>query len=89
LQDSLGGNTKTYLIAAVGPVDDNIKETISTLLFASGAKRIQNKAKINEDPIDAKIREFQGEIDTLKQKLVEMSMGKKNLSPQEMAEMAS
>jgi len=31
LQDSLGGNTKTYLIAAIGPADDNIKETISTL----------------------------------------------------------
>jgi hypothetical protein len=38
LQDSLGGNTKTTLIAAVSPVIDNIEETISTLKFADRAK---------------------------------------------------
>lgn len=85
LQDSLGGNTKTYLIAAIGPADDNIKETISTLLFASGAKKIQNKPKINEDPVDAKIREFQGEIDELKQRLLQTTMGK--MTPGQLAEM--
>lgn len=86
LQDSLGGNTKTYLIAAIGPADDNIKETISTLQFASGAKKIQNKPKINEDPVDAKIREFQGEIEQLKAKLLQTTMGK--MSPEQMAEMS-
>ena len=58
------------------------------MIFASGAKKIQNKPKINEDPIDAKIREFQGEIDELKNKLLQVTMGKKNLSKEEMAEMA-
>lgn len=43
LQDSLGGNTKTTLIAAVSPVIDNIEETISTLKFADRAKQIMVK----------------------------------------------
>lgn len=47
LQDSLGGNTKTIMIAAVSPADYNFDETISTLRYASRAKFIQNKPKIN------------------------------------------
>jgi len=50
LQDSLGGNTKTVMIAAIGPADYNFDETISTLRFANRAKSIKNKPKINEDP---------------------------------------
>lgn len=38
LQDSLGDNTRTVLIAAVSPVSDNIEETISTLKFADRAR---------------------------------------------------
>jgi kinesin family protein 3/17 len=59
LQDSLGGNTKTVMIAAIGPADYNHEETISTLRFANRAKNIKNKPKINEDPKDAMLREFQ------------------------------
>jgi hypothetical protein len=40
LQDSLGGNTKTVMIANVGPADYNIDETLSTLRYASRAKSI-------------------------------------------------
>jgi len=56
LQDSLGGNTKTVMVANVGPADDNFDETMSTLRYAHRAKSIQNHAKINEDPKDAMIR---------------------------------
>jgi kinesin family protein 3/17 len=38
LQDSIGGNTQTYLIATVSPIIDSIDETISTLKFADRAK---------------------------------------------------
>lgn len=38
LQDSLGGNTKTIMIAAIGPADYNTEETISTLRYANRAK---------------------------------------------------
>ena len=69
LQDSLGGNTKTVMIAACGPADYNTEETISTLRYASNAKRIQNKPRINEDPKDAMIREFHDEITRLRAEL--------------------
>jgi hypothetical protein len=50
LQDSLGGNTKTMMIAAISPADYNYEETMSTLRYANRAKNIKNKPKINEDP---------------------------------------
>lgn len=56
LQDSLGGNTKTIMIAAISPANYNFDETLSTLRYASRAKFIQNKPKINEDPKDALLR---------------------------------
>ena len=56
LQDSLGGNTKTIMIAAISPANYNYDETLSTLRYASRAKFIQNKPKINEDPKDALLR---------------------------------
>ena len=59
LQDSLGGNTKTVMVANIGPADYNYDETISTLRYAHRAKSIQNQPKINEDPKDAMLREFQ------------------------------
>ncbi|CAD8136871.1 unnamed protein product [Paramecium octaurelia] len=62
LQDSLGGNTKTVMIANIGPADYNFDETLSTLRYANRAKQIKNEPKINEDPKDAQIRQFQEEI---------------------------
>lgn len=58
LQDSLGGNTKTLMVAAISPADNNYDETLSTLRYANRAKNIQNKAVINEDPKDALLRQY-------------------------------
>ena len=69
LQDSLGGNTKTVMIANIGPVDYNYDETISTLRFASRAKQIQNQPIINEDPKDTMLRQYNDEIIKLRQAL--------------------
>ncbi|XP_041444665.1 kinesin-like protein KIF3A isoform X3 [Xenopus laevis] len=69
LQDSLGGNSKTMMCANIGPADYNYDETISTLRYANRAKNIKNKARINEDPKDALLRQFQKEIEDLKKKL--------------------
>ncbi|MGH0137416.1 UNVERIFIED_CONTAM: hypothetical protein FKN15_064145 [Acipenser sinensis] len=71
LQDSLGGNSKTMMCANIGPADYNYDETISTLRYANRAKNIKNKARINEDPKDAMLRQFQKEIEDLKKKLKE------------------
>uniref|UniRef100_A0A3Q0KEE7 Kinesin-like protein n=1 Tax=Schistosoma mansoni TaxID=6183 RepID=A0A3Q0KEE7_SCHMA len=66
LQDSLGGNSKTIMIANIGPATYNYEETINTLRYANRAKNIRNKPKINEDPKDALLREYQEEINRLK-----------------------
>ena len=66
LQDSLGGNTKTMMIACLSPADNNYEETISTLRYANRAKNIKNKPKINEDPKDAMLREYAEEIEKLR-----------------------
>lgn len=75
LQDSLGGNTKTVMIAAVSPADYNYEETLSTLRYAARAKAIKNKPKINEDPKDALLKEYEEEIKKLKEMLSKMSQG--------------
>lgn len=83
LQDSLGGNTKTVMIANVGPADYNYDETMNTLRYASRAKNIQNKPKINEDPKDALLREYQDEITKLRNQLNMLHQG---MDPNEIAQ---
>ena len=75
LQDSLGGNTKTVMIAAVSPADYNYEETLSTLRYASRAKAIKNKPKVNEDPKDALLKQYESEIEKLKAMLERMNNG--------------
>lgn len=56
LADSLGGNSKTLMIANVSPTDSNYQETLQTLKYANRAKQIKNKPIINEDAKDAILR---------------------------------
>ena len=67
LQDSLGGNSRTLMIACVSPGENNYSETLSTLRYANRAKNIKNRPRINEDPKDALIRQYQKEIKMLRQ----------------------
>jgi kinesin family member 11 len=71
LQDSLGGRTKTCIIATISPAKSNLEETISTLDYAFRAKNIRNKPQINQ-LINKKtlLREFTGEIEKLKTELI-------------------
>jgi kinesin family protein 3/17 len=69
LQNSLGGNAKTLMIAAISPACYNYDETFTTLRYANRAKNIKNKPKINEDPKDTLLREYQEEIKRLKELL--------------------
>ncbi|PSN40524.1 Kinesin-like protein Klp98A [Blattella germanica] len=66
LRDSLGGNSKTIMIAAISPADCNYGETLSTLRYANRAKNIINKPTINEDPNVKLIRELRDEITKLR-----------------------
>lgn len=69
LQDSLGGNTKTVMIAAISPDDNSYDETQGTLRYASRAKQIKNQPKVNEDPKDALLKDYADEIRRLKDAL--------------------
>eukprot|EP01135_Chromosphaera_perkinsii_P001013 Nk52_evm27s156 gene=Nk52_evmTU27s156 len=66
LQDSLGGNMKTIMIACISPSSSNTDETMSTLRYANRAKEIKNKPKQNMDAKDALIAKYQEEIKRLK-----------------------
>ncbi|KAL7388381.1 hypothetical protein ABVT39_012780 [Epinephelus coioides] len=69
LQDSLGGNAKTVMVATLGPASQHYDETLTTLRYANRAKNIQNQPRVNEDPKDALLREFQMEIARLRAQL--------------------
>ncbi|XP_027467896.2 kinesin-like protein KIF14 isoform X1 [Zalophus californianus] len=66
LKESLGGNSKTAMIATISPAANNIEETLSTLRYASQARMIVNIAKVNEDMNAKLIRELKAEIEKLK-----------------------
>ena len=50
MQDSLGGNSLTYMIACVSPSEINFEETLTTIRYASRARNIKNKPVVNRDP---------------------------------------
>nr|XP_034300565.1 kinesin-like protein KIF14 [Crassostrea gigas] len=66
LKESLGGNSKTAMIATISPSHHHIEETLSTLRYAKQARAIVNLARVNEDPKARMIRELKAEIDRLR-----------------------
>ncbi|XP_041375232.1 LOW QUALITY PROTEIN: kinesin-like protein KIF28P [Gigantopelta aegis] len=89
LQNALGGNSKTIMIAALSPADINYDETLSTLRYADRAKKIRNQAVINENPLDKLIRELKEENDKLRKALEGGGMisNEAGLSPEDMQKM--
>ncbi|XP_062432240.1 stAR-related lipid transfer protein 9 [Rhea pennata] len=79
LKDSLGGNSKTIMIATISPASSSYNETMSTLRYASNAKNIINKPRVNEDANVKLIRELREEIDRLKTMLLSFEL--RNSSP--------
>lgn len=69
LKESLGGNSKTFMLATVSPSEINYNESLSTLRYAYNAKQIVNTVKVNEDPSDKLIRVLKGEIEALRAQL--------------------
>ncbi|KAM9433425.1 uncharacterized protein stard9 isoform 2-T2 [Salvelinus alpinus] len=80
LKDSLGGNSKTIMIATVSPSCRSYNETLSTLRYAAHARNIVNKPRVNEDASVRLIRELREEIDRLKSMLLSFKM-QRNPSP--------
>uniref|UniRef100_A0A3Q3WQ02 Kinesin-like protein n=1 Tax=Mola mola TaxID=94237 RepID=A0A3Q3WQ02_MOLML len=71
LKDSLGGNSRTAMVATISPAADNYDETLSTLRYANRAKNIVNHAVVNEDPNARIIRELREEVEKLREQLTE------------------
>ena len=70
LQDSLGGNSHTLMIACVSPADSNLEETLSTLRYADRARKIKNKPIINKDPRSEEISRLRGQLQQLQLQLI-------------------
>ncbi|XP_021892543.1 kinesin-like protein KIN-5C [Carica papaya] len=67
LRDSLGGRTKTCIIATVSPAVHCLEETLSTLDYAHRAKHIKNKPEVNQKMMKSTlIKDLYGEIERLK-----------------------
>ena len=75
LQNALGGNSKTIMICALSPASINYEETLSTLRYADRAKKIQNKAIINESPQEKMIRELREENEKLRKLILSAASG--------------
>eukprot|EP00929_Paragymnodinium_shiwhaense_P019726 TRINITY_DN1334_c0_g1_i2.p1 TRINITY_DN1334_c0_g1~~TRINITY_DN1334_c0_g1_i2.p1 ORF type:complete len:903 (+),score=270.47 TRINITY_DN1334_c0_g1_i2:76-2784(+) len=70
LSDSLGGNSKTVLMAAISPALSNYEESLSTLKFAHTCKRIKTKAVKNEESTESVVNSLQEELARLKKQAV-------------------
>uniref|UniRef100_A0AAQ5ZNY2 Kinesin motor domain-containing protein n=1 Tax=Amphiprion ocellaris TaxID=80972 RepID=A0AAQ5ZNY2_AMPOC len=65
LQDSLGGNSHTLMIACISPADSNMEETINTLRYADRARKIKNKPVVNIDPRAAEMKRLKQQVQEL------------------------
>ncbi|XP_027921089.1 kinesin-like protein KIN-4A isoform X3 [Vigna unguiculata] len=69
LQDSLGGNSKTVMIACISPADVNAEETLNTLKYANRARNIQNKPVVNRDLISNEMQQMRQQLKYLQAEL--------------------
>ncbi|KAJ3212054.1 kinesin-like protein Klp8 [Entophlyctis luteolus] len=69
LKDCLGGNSKTVMLATISPAECAFDETLSTLRYAERAKKIINKAVVNENESGKSVKLLQLEVDKLRKKL--------------------
>ncbi|XP_053673774.1 kinesin-like protein KIF21B [Anopheles nili] len=79
LQDSLGGNSQTIMIACVSPSDRDFMETLNTLKYANRARNIKNKVQINQDQSSRTISLLRREIANLQLEILEYKQGKRSV----------
>ncbi|XP_020494416.1 kinesin-like protein KIF21A isoform X2 [Labrus bergylta] len=77
LQDSLGGNSQTMMIACISPSDRDFMETLNTLKYANRARNIKNKVMVNQDRASQQISALRTEIARLQMELMEYKTGKR------------
>uniref|UniRef100_A0A8C5BV15 Kinesin family member 21A n=1 Tax=Gadus morhua TaxID=8049 RepID=A0A8C5BV15_GADMO len=77
LQDSLGGNSQTVMIACISPSDRDFMETLNSLKYANRARNIKNKVVVNQDRASQQISVLRTEIARLQIELMEYKTGKR------------
>ncbi|XP_051979358.1 LOW QUALITY PROTEIN: kinesin-like protein KIF21B [Xyrauchen texanus] len=77
LQDSLGGNSRTVMIACISPSDQDFMETLNTLKYANRARNIKNRVMVNQDKASQQISALRTEIARLQIELMEYRTGKR------------
>ena len=76
LQTSLGGNTRTAVLCTVSPREENADESTNTLRFGARAKKVVNKAHVNEVMDDkAVIKQYEQDIKRLRKQLAKSKVG--------------
>ncbi|KAM6353840.1 chromosome-associated kinesin KIF4A isoform 5-T7 [Alca torda] len=85
LQDSLGGNSHTLMIACVSPADSNLEETLNTLRYADRARKIKNKPIVNIDPQAAELHNLKQQVQQLQVLLLQAHGGTLPVSINSMA----
>lgn len=65
-QESLGGNSKTVMLATISPASLHVDETLATLRYACQARSIVNRVKVNEDSNNREISKLRTEVDRLR-----------------------
>ncbi|KAH7659921.1 Plus-end-directed kinesin ATPase protein [Dioscorea alata] len=70
LQDSLGGNSRTVMIACISPADINAEESLNTLKYANRARNIQNKPIVNRNPMSAEMQKMRQQLEYLQAELL-------------------
>ncbi|XP_072914236.1 kinesin family member 4 [Hemitrygon akajei] len=80
LQDSLGGNSHTLMIACVSPADSNLEETLNTLRYADRARKIKNKPVVNFDPQAAELQRLKQQVQELQVLLLQAHGGTAEMS---------
>lgn len=71
MQDSLGGNSRTTMIACVSPAESNYEETLSSIKYASRARNIKNKPIVNRDANSMLIEALRNQITQLQAEITE------------------
>lgn len=87
LQNALGGNSKTLMICALSPAENNYEETLSTLRYADQAKKIKCNAIVNESEQEKIIRELRIENEKLREMLLKMQGRTSQISSEKLKEM--
>ncbi|XP_076446385.1 chromosome-associated kinesin KIF4A-like isoform X13 [Babylonia areolata] len=80
LQDSLGGNSHTLMVACVSPADSNMEETLNTLRYADRARKIKNKPVINRDPQSDEILRLRQVVQSLQNQLLQKGGGSSDMA---------